>query len=370
MSVPAQGGLFGVALQAAKIGRDGTFANGDLDWYKMRAMRIGLGAVQDQQVFPPEVGGIIVPTGAFKQARFFAGDVVLIPRLEESIGLLLFGAMGDASSISNKNADGESITGLYTHVFTFDPDSSYYLPWMAVRRTVPGAEEADTHGELGFDCKVANLRLTIPQMGKVAAQLTVIGRDFKFDDGSDWAWKNEDFESHESSPDVGAGNFKLGGVQYPIVAAVIDMVNGLTTPRDEMVIGDFAPDDFVPLTRAMTIRIVYKWEDPALFRKIYTGTAEGTEWTNLPFMDETNGNYAFEASFESPGKVGTTDAPYRLLIRANRVTWAPDGPVELRGGTIVQQTFVGTVLAPDTGDSYAEIIVENGHDGTAYVLPV
>lgn len=366
MSVPAQGGLYGVALQPAKIGRTGTFDQSALSWYKMRSMNVAVGAVQDQQVFPPEVGGIIVPTGAYKQARFFAGTVDLVPRLEKSIGLLMLGAMGDVSSITGVNADGVVVSGLYTHVFTFDATSSYTLPWLAVRRTVPGAEVADTHGELGFDCKVANLRLTIPQMGKVALRLTIIGRDFEFDDASAWTWENADFESHESTPDVGAGEFKIGGVTYPVTAAIIDMVNGLTTPRDEMVVGDFAPDDFVPLTRAMTIRIVYKWEDPELFRKIYTGTADGTEWTNLPFATETNGNYGFEAKFESPGNIGATGAPYRLLVRADKVTWAPDGPVELRGGTIVQQTYIGTVLEPPSGGEYAQIIVENGHDGAAY----
>jgi hypothetical protein len=368
MSVPAQGGLFGFALQAAKIGRGGTFTVGDYTWYKVRAPRVSIGAIQDQQVFPPEVGGIIVPTGAYKQAKFFAGDVDLIPRLEESIGVLLAATMGNVSSVSGEDADGEAVTNLYTHIFNFDPTSSYELPWMAVRRTVPGAEAADTHGEVGYDCKVANLRLTVPQMGKVAARFTMIGRDFLFENNPTWTWTNADFEAHDSTPDVGRGSFKIGGVEYPLTGAVIDMVNGLTTPRDEMIIGDFSPDDFVPLTRAMTIRIVYKWEDAELFRKIYTGTANGTTWSSLPFEVDTGGNAAFEAVFEAPANVPTTSpaSPYRLRVRANKVTWAPDGPVELRGGTIVQQQFIGTVLEPEGSLDYADIVVENGYAGTNY----
>lgn len=368
MSVPAQGGLFGFALQAAKVGRGGTFTVGNYTWYKVRAPRISIGAIQDQQVFPPEVGGIIVPTGAYKQARFFAGDVDLLPRLEESIGVLLAATMGNVSSVTGVDADGEAVTGLHTHIFNFDPTTSYELPWLAIRRSVPGATAGDTHGEMGYDCKVANLRLTVPQMGKVAARFTMIGRDFAFDDASTWTWENAEFESHDSTPDVGRGTFKIGGVEYPLVGAVIDMVNGLTSPRDEMIIGDFAPDDFVPLTRAMVIRIVYKWEDPELFRKIYTGTADGTTWNSLPFTVDTDSDHAFEAVFETPGDVDSTtpSSPYRLRVRANRVTWAPEGPVELRGGSIVQQQFVGTVLEPATGLDYADLVVENGYDGSNY----
>jgi len=360
MSVGAQGGIVSFGLQAAKIGKDGTFVPGNVSYYKFRAPRIGIGPIQDQQVMPLETGGPLVPSGSYKQMRMFGGQVDLIPRLENSFGLLLKALMGTASSVTNKNADGATATGANTHIFHFDPTNNATLPWCSVRTMVPGATAGENFGQTGFDCRVNAMQFTVPAMGKIAARVGVIGRDFKLDDASTWTYANATMEDSTSTADAGRGQFAIGGVEYPIMGAVVEVANGLTTPQQEVVVGDFAPDSFDVLTRNATIRIVYKYQNADLFRKLLTGQANGTEWSSLPFTNSSDGNgFAFDARFQAPANIGATSTPYEMRIRANRVTWAVDGPIELQAGNIITQTFVGTILEPASGD-YLQLTISNG----------
>lgn len=363
MSLSAQGGVVSFAEQAAKIGRDGVFDASALSWFKVRAPRVSLGTVQDQQVFPLETGGTLTPTGSYKQGYFFAGEVDLIPRLEAAFGYLAKATLGVASSVVDTDADGNAVVGVNTHIFRFDPNDPAYQPWMAVRRSVPGVTPAERLGETGFDCKVQMLDLTIPAKGKVQASVAMMGRDVEYDDASTWVYANN-FEDSTSAPDAGRGQFAIGGVEYPIIGAQISLSNGLTTPDQEMVIGDFRPDDFIALTRNATIRIVYKYENPELYKQILTGQANGTEWNSLPFIvNSGGGDFAFDARFLAPANIGATGQPYEMRIRANRVTWAVDRPIELQAGGIITQTFTGTVLEPATGEDYIQIVMVNAHAG-------
>lgn len=359
MSVSAQGGIFSFGLQTDKVGKTGTFDPTGVDYYRMRAPAMMFGPIQDQQVMPLETGGPLVPSGSYKQMRMVGGQVDLIPRLEASFGYLLKAMMGTASSVTSKDADGATVTGVNTHIFRYDPTNNATLPWCTARALVPGATSADNLGITGFDCRVSAMQFTIPAMGKIAARVGMVGRDFVLDDASTWTYANT-MEDSTSTADAGRGQFAIGGVEYPIMGAVIEVANGLTTPQQEVVVGDYAPDSFDVLTRNATIRIVYKYQDSGLYRKLLTGTASGTEWSSLPFTNNTGGGtYAFDARFQAATNIGATSTPYELRIRANRVTWAVDGPPQLQAGNIITQTFVGTILEPASGD-YLQLTISNG----------
>lgn len=360
MSVPAQGGVIGLAVQASKIGDGGSFTPGSYTWIKFKAPRVMMDIIQGDQIFPPEVGGGIIPTGAYKDSMYPAGQFDVIPRLERSLPLLLKAIMGNASSVTGKDADGTTVAGVNTHVINFNPTTDYSIPWIAVRRMIPGATASDNFGQTAYDCKLSSLRLTVPAAGKLAARFTMVGRDVHQEENPSWTWDNASFEAFQSSPDAGRGYLKIGGVEYPITGMVIDFNNSLTTPQQEMIIGSFHPDDYVPLFRSMTLRFVYKWANPDLYQQIFNGGASSTTWDSLPFLEDTSGaDFAFEASFQSPGNIGVTSTPYELRIRGNRITIAPDGPIELQGGAILQQSFVATILEPDTGN-YCQFLVTNG----------
>jgi len=364
MSVPAQNTTVGFGLQAAEIGRGGTFTPGDVDFYKVRTVRSAAVPVQSQQVFPPELGGVLTPAGAYKDMAFFGGDADLLPRLEGSLGVLLKAALGDLATTTDEDSEGNAVTGMYAHTFKFASDQSS-LPFLAIRELVPQA--SGNFGITAHDCRVSSLRLTVPAMGKLAARVVFQGREFAFDDGSGWTWANATFEKFTSTPDAGSGFFKIAGTEYENVIGVqFELNNGLTRPQDEMNVGDFFPGSSVPLQRAATMRVVFRWQDDELYRSLYTGAVDGTAFSPLPFIQETGGSNAFEMKFTTPEDVAATTptTPFGLHVIGNAITWAAQ-PLELRGGGIVTQTCIATLLTPTTGD-YVNFILQNGNDGTMY----
>lgn len=367
-STPAQSSIVSFAKQAAKIGRGGTYNVGDYTWYKFNTLENGLGTVQDQQVFPPESGGPLTPRGAYKQQKFFGGTVTIIPRLESTLGFLLKAAMGSASTVTGHTADGAAVVGVNTHIFRFDPSDAAGQPWMTVRRHIPTPGSSNYFGEIGFDCKVGLFDLTIPAMGKLVARVQMVGRDVTYDSASNaWTYANATFDDELTSPDSGRGFFKIGGVEYPSMGASFQLMNGLTSPQQEMIIGDFAPDDFIALTRGAQIQFVYKYENADLYRTLLGGVSNATEWSSLPFVKDTAGaTYAMQARFETPGEI-VTGYPYALEIRANKVTVAVTGPIELQPGNIITQTFVLTVLTDkNSAIDYLQFIVENDEPAATY----
>lgn len=191
-------------------------------------------------------------------------------------------------------------------------------------------------------------------------RVQVVGRDAEYSDGSSWTWVNSAFEEFGLTPDAGRGHFKIEGEEYEMQGAVIDIINGITRPQDGAIVGDYHPVDFTALSRGATIRMVYRWKNIDLWNELHTGSTTGTSWSPLPFISETAGAVkAFEAYFQSPQDIaGTTPStPAGLKVFAEEVVWAAQ-PIELRAGGILQQTVVGTVMTPDSGD-YLTVQVEN-----------
>lgn len=373
MTITAQSSVFSLAVQSAKNGSASNITVGDLDWYRTRAPRIGIGTIQQQETFPLETGGPIVPTGSFKSGQYPAGDVEMIPRAEEFLGYLLYGATGACDTAEDSVYDSEAetldaatYTGVNSHRFKFAADG-YTLPWLATRVRVPGATAGDVYGEVHQDMKINSFRLNIPAAGLLGASVGFQGLKSFYPNATAvnaWTYENTT-EDSLSAPHSGKGQFLLGGDAYPITGASIELVNNLSSPQQEMVVGSYHPDDAVSISRALQIRIVYKWENPDFYRQLLTGSTSGTEWDSIPFLQDTAdaGAKAFEGVFQSPGNIpGVTggDLPFELKVVANRVVWQIDrGGIELQAGNIIQVPYVGTVLEPAAGEEYLEIYLQN-----------
>lgn len=359
-SIAAQGGEFSFAIQSAKVGRNGTFDPTTLTWYRHPTPRVALGTLQEQLPFPPEVGGVIVTRGMYKQGYVGFASVDLIPRLQASFGYLLKGLMGSASTVTNKDADNNTVTGVNTHIFRYNPSDSASQPWMAMRRFTPGETAAENYGETVFDAKINSLRLMVPAKGKVSGQLSAIGRDVVDLKNPTWTYANTN-EATEGTPDSGRGGFFIGGVQYPITGATIDVSNTLSTPDQEAIVGDFRMDDMIALMRGAQVRMVYKYENADLYLKLKNGSASATTWSSLPFFNESSStDYAFDFRFTAPLNIGSTSTPHQIRIRGGKVVWSVDGPPELAGASIIQQAFTGTVVEPPSGD-FLQVVLVNGH---------
>jgi hypothetical protein len=361
MSVPSQASYTDFAPQAAKIGKDGTFDATVVAWKRLNATRTNMGTQTRENNFPFELGDSIVTPDNVREAHFFAGDTDFLPRLEESFGYLLYAALGYCETTADVDVDGNAVVGMYTHRFKFDPNSSYTIPWMAWRCFKPSENALNDRGEISYDCAIANLSITVNQMGKIAARVSVMGRTSYWDnDVSDWDVTNT-YEFGSSTPEAGRGQFKLAGTEYLAQGASVEFVNNLSDLNDEMIIGSFNPIGFIPKSRAAGIRFMSKYVDNKLTQKVLTGTETGTNWQSLPSYVETVGAVkAVDIRIESPENIPGTASPYRLIIQADRAALRRDGAPEMRPGSVIQEPYRIELIRPADGQEFIEIIIENG----------
>lgn len=339
-----------------------------MNWYKYRVVNVTGRGMQDQTVMPLELGGVLTPTGAYKSGAYFVQEVDLIPRLEDSIGYLLLATLGNVSSISGKKYnDNGWVTnvGAYGHLFRFDQSDQANIPWLAARLRMPGSatDGSEVEGEVGYDCKVSGIRLNIPGAGMITGRFGVQGREFERPIASDvnaWAYANA-FEDSTSIAHSGKGSLYIGSTIPKITGLTIDIVNSLTRPQDEFIVGSFFPDDVQVLSRSMRMRASVKWENPDLWNQIYYGAADGTQWTNLPFFSATSGaqkGFYFEA--QSPANIPATSVPYALRVMADNVVLSCDPTsLRLRPGSIIEYLINIDVLDPATGMQYVEVALDN-----------
>lgn len=367
-SVPSQKSTFSVAPQEAKIGAGAVLTTASKTWHRYRIPRISGLAQQMQANLPPENGSVITATGTYKFGAFVGSEIDLIPRVEDSIGWLLEAALGVASSVADSTYTASGFvpgpTGVNAHLFRFKPDDSSFQPWIAVRRTIPNSD-GTSDGEVGYDCKVGSLRINVPAGGLMNARLGIVGRAFFSEDPVSWSYA-ESFEGSESIPQGMRGSLKLAGQPLPVTGLSIEISNGLSTPQQEMIIGEFNPDDFVALYRGCTIRAVYKWANADLYEKILYGGVGNVVWSSEPFITKTVGtDRAFQAEFWASTDIpGSSPAqPYKMKIFANKVAWQFDAAgIELQAGEILMLPFVGTVLDTGDGSDYFQIAIENAAD--------
>lgn len=363
MSIPSQSKNWSFAPQAAKAVDPAGLELLNPDYYRVYASNMQVGSVNGQEIFPLELSGAMTPTGVFKSQHLYRGQVDLFPRLENAFGWLLHAAFGNSTSTPGEDMHGNAVTGVVTHKFEFNTASEYYLPWFASRSRDLGRTAVENSGEIGGDLKMGSLALTIPAMGKITARIGFDGRFGYFDDTPNtWTYENE-LEDSTSVPDSGSSSLTIGGESYPLVGIVMELQNALSTDN-EMIVGSFNPDDIIPLTRSLTFRIQYKYENAELCRLIYNGDKAALEWSSLPTVIQTDLTnpaapvYALEAIFAAPAVIPGTTNKYRLGVRANKITIAKDGVNQTRPGSIVVESYTITVLDHPTLP-YAEALLEN-----------
>lgn len=325
-------------------------------WYQHKALAVDLGAIEGQAVSDPEVGGVPYPTGAYKTSEWIAGGGAIQPRLRSAFALLLYALTGYASSMGARDVEGNAVTGVKSWQFPMRRDTvanSISLPWIAVRKYIPGqaTDGSEDIEELGVDCRCTAMRIAVPQSGPIICTPAFVGRKALLSDTNFAAWSAAD--DFESVPISTQGHIKLhtedaappltSGTEYPALGCTIDIANGITTPAQEMVIGDYHPDDFAVLNRTVTITWVYKWQDDVLYREILAngGTGATISWSAQPYKS------SFELLVESPNYIGATSQVYQLYCYAPSVLWMTQGSPRLAGGGMVAINLVGTVLEPD-----------------------
>jgi hypothetical protein len=347
MAVTAQAGILSWGPQAAKETEATTF-------YRHRAVDIDLSILDDVRLGQLEVGGTPIPTFPYKAGVMVGGGFTIQPRLKDTLGWLLYGALGKCTtSAADDNPSGGSVK---QHVFEMDSSAPAYVPWMSFRKYIPpkGSDLTTDLGERYVDCKITQLGMESGTDTPLTSRVDVTGRTFVLDDAaSDWTYAN-DYEDYQSIPVAcqTGGFIKVAGVELPVVAARFGWQNQPLDPRQEHVIGDPFLEDVTILTRSFNYDITVKWSDPTLYRKVLTGDASGTAWSARPFT----------ASFDikllsSEDVTGYTGYPYSLRVEGDKLMMQQVGGVRLAAGQAIMMRFQGQAI--EGGANYAKFTLKN-----------
>lgn len=333
-----------------------------LTWRPLRATMVNYGYQQQQGELPPTVGSTLTSYGVYKGMVAAGGSISFLPTLEEDIGWLLYGSLGASSTVD---------AGAYgVHTFTFAANESQ-IPWMAIRKKIPGKGNFPPQGMNGFDNLIRQFAFSIQSGAPLEANMEVMGLFAELDSHPE-VWTSEGYENFQTVPIASNAEIRIPTVQntaFSATQAAIALQNNLSGPREEGQIGSYYMDDLTVLNRSLTIRMMLKWQSPDLYQRGFGGLGQST-WSPQPFVteyDSVTGQYAVDILVNAPYNIAGTSTPCSLRVIANRVAWQPDGDVELRPGGTVMQAWTGTVIYDAT--SFCKFILTNARQ-TAYTWPV
>jgi hypothetical protein len=324
----------------------------DGDFYRHKATLVDLAVLDDTRLGAPEVGGNPVPTFPYKAGVLVGGGMTIQPRLESTLGWLLYGIMGDVTS------SAVGTTTEYSHTFDFAADPAE-TKWFSFRKHIPRKDGAATTdlGEQYEDCKIVSMSFNLANDAPITSRIDALGRTFFLDeDPSTWTYANT-FEDFQSIP-IGcntSGYLKLPGysaTELPIVAATVTMQNIPLDVRQERVFGDPYIEDVTTIMRQLTFDMVAKWNDPDLYQSVLTGSTTGTQWTVNPYTTD------LEIFVTSPDNLPGLTNPYALTISASKVMVAQTEGITLAGNQAIMTRFTGTAIE-DPGNPYAEFQLNN-----------
>jgi hypothetical protein len=342
MAVTAQAGVFAFGPQASK----GTITP---SFHRHKAVNIDLGVQDDVRTGQLEIGGLPTPTFPYKAGYVIGGGASLQPRLEDTFGWLLYGALGKCTSTENPAS-----SGMYDHKFEMAADATQ-VPWMSMRKYIPGLG-GDLNTDLGEtykDLKVLGLAFQMGSDTPLNARLDSLGREFALDDAGDaWVYSAA-YEDWESIPVacMTDGYIQVAGEELPVTQATFQWQNQPLDIRQEKVIGSPLLEDVTILTRQLSFDIIVKYNNPQLYRKVLTGSPTGTAWSGTPFTA------ALDIKTVSSVNMPTESEPYSLRCQATEVLLQQVGGIQLGAGQAVFMRFQGVAL--DTTGDYASFTLRN-----------
>ena len=357
MSVSGQAGYISFAVQTAKVG-DGTFDPAAIAWLNHRALGADVAFQQFVDQVPPELGAGLFTAGSFKAGAYVAGGMALNARLDNAIAALLYGASGKATVGTAQVAGASSGSTIYS----VDPADDTSMPWMALRKVIPGDTPEGYQEEFYYDCRVAALSITVPQMGMMTHELAFVGRVPEWIDGKPVAGAvigtapvfGAPFESAASVGQSAEGSISLPGFtsdELPgggkFTSAQVILANQLSTPQEEMVIGSYHPVDFTPLSRGALVRLVYRWKDATLYRALHMLAASGGA-PNIRKWNPVTKSSDVHVISQSQGLVPTFTNKHKFDFYAPSADWVMS-PVQLAPKKLLQVEIIGTIKQASSG---------------------
>lgn len=367
MSVSGTRGWIALGIQSQK----GTLSG---NMKRIRALNEAFGLQEMTDAIPPEVSGKLFTEAVYKQGVFGAGAITMIPRLGDSIAYPLYAITGLYASAS-ASATGNG----YKHDFKVNESDQTSVPWLTIQKYIPDSVDATTGKvEQYKDARLVSTTITLPQSGTLAMETAFIAREpstpasgqgetalgplaltSSYDTGDSIAL------SCVSTITSALANFSAASAS--LMSAQIIMANQFTTPQQEMVIGSYYPDDFIPLGRSAAVRLVYKWQNDTMYnRLVYNGVdatnGAGVAWS--PIIQSGSVTITAKSAGDMGGGIS---APYSLVFTAPEVRWTA-GPIQLASQRMLMMEITGVVLNDPAGTNTYKWTLENKKAPATYTF--
>lgn len=379
------------------------------DFYKMKATQVDLAVLDDTRLGDDEVGGRPVPTFPYKAGVMVGGGLTAQPRLENTLGWLLYALMGDVSSAVPSGAPVWQTTHAYIlgdtvrpsvannyfyecttagtsggsaptwpttlgttvndgsvvwtcvldeweHTFKFDSQDAGNVKWLSWAKYMPKKDggAATDLGEIYRDCKLVGSSFALTADRPLQTRLDILGRSFTLAHAADtWVFKNSNYEDYTSIP-IGAhtsGSITLAGQELPIVSANLNFTNQPLDTQMERVYGDPFLEDVTIVKRQLTFDLLVKWNNPDLYAAILTGSTTGVNWTAKPYTGALSATMAVATPNVSTG------LPFILKVDCPSAMLSMNGGITLAGGQAVMMRFSGVAL--DNAGEYTTFMLRN-----------
>jgi len=324
-------GSIGFKVQTAK----NTEATGTYNW--IRATRASFNPDSPVDMLPAEIGGTLLPQGAFKGSYGGIGTLEFVPR-GRYISDLLYGLTGGRQVTTDQ--------GISTHVFPARRDAYTDHPWLSFHVILPIA--GGNTGVKLIDAFPVNFVLTGAAGNLVTATCDLRSLDVanvSSPSGAGWTpgegdgWESNGSVFLASAPSAGLNFGDLGTPKVNNVTITVN--NQVPDRREETFIGSFKAHDISLLRRTITVEMTCLWENAVLWNKIHNGGS--TTWSNVPYQPNTD--LVIELRSISPIS-GTNYYTLGFHAAAKAVVWQMR-PLDPRPDALMTMALQGTVV--DTG---------------------
>lgn len=375
-------GRFGVLKQSAF----NTIQSTDSSFHYYAFTECNYGPVEEVAALPLEAGTPRpLPGGVYKTGLTFAGNVRLIPRLENRIAYLLEATVGDISTYSNQTIDEQvalkdastpvsgTYTGVYVHQFVMQYDmlgtgSNWTLPYMTTHRLLPNKTTASEVGEISQDACVTSLELSSQAPGVLMANLGLIGRGAAislWDKNPGWTAPTLDADdTFAATACTGFAKISVNGgtpstlTTQNITGVTLTFTNTLLPPDQARIVGSPYHVDHPCLARAVTLDIPMLVQDYDLYMQCLGGAADpiaDTGWSCSPL--EGNIDIQWQSAEPIAGAGATAYHQMRFRTTQNNAKFSIR-PIALVPGRPVVFALRAQLTRPSSAPPF-ELYIQN-----------
>jgi len=332
------------------------------DGYYFATTDIAVAPIKNMESLPPEIQARALPGGMYPTGTWMEGVVSMIPRLDSRFGWFLLATMGECSTLAGVTA-AQVIAGtgstadVNTHIFRFDEDQAFFIPWFSAWRQLPHKTTTSRVLEKFQDCHVRSLTLAAMAGAPLNADVDVVGRLYQKSGG--FTFSNPDpvlsatYDNFEAFGSTGCtGSVKIDDEAYNVQSASITITNAVMGANQSIVVGSLHPIDFPVLGRNIQVVVNFLMSDYDLYLKVFGGSAASLAAGVNMVCQDYDGD--IDIDIASQELIGATAEYYRIRMRSggsDNVSWFVR-PLRATANRALVVQMTGLVQAVSSGDPF------------------